>query len=83
MKKLHRHRFIYKILKIIINPFLKRKFNYSYEKVKPANHPYIVLANHNTDYDPLFVGMAFPDQMYYVASEHIFRWGFKIGRAHV
>ncbi len=76
MKKLHWHRFIYKILKIIINPFLKRKFNYSYEKVKPANHPYIVLANHNTDYDPLFVGMAFPDQMYYVASEHIFRWGF-------
>ena len=22
------------------------------------------------------VGLAFPDQMYYVASEHIFRWGF-------
>lgn len=76
MNSLHWHRFIYKILKTIITPFLKRKFNYSYEKIKPTNHPYIVLANHNTDYDPLLVTLAFSDQMYYVASEHIFRWGF-------
>ena len=76
MKSLYWHRFIYKILKIIVAPFLKRKLNYSYEKVKPKNRPYVVLANHNTDYDPLLVGLAFQHQMYYVASEHIFRWGF-------
>lgn len=76
MKSLYWHRFIYRILKVIVKPFLIRKFNYSYEEAKPVNRPYIVLANHNTDYDPLLVGLAFPDQMYYVASEHIFRWGF-------
>lgn len=76
MKGLYWHRFVYRILKIIMAPILKRKLNYSYEKVKPSSRPYIVLANHNTDYDPLLVGLAFPDQIYYVASEHIFRWGF-------
>lgn len=76
MKSLYWHRFIYRILKIIIKPFLKMKLNYSYEKAKPTSGPYIVLANHNTDYDPILVGLAFRNQMYYVASEHIFRWGF-------
>ena len=76
MKSLYWHRFIYRILKIIIEPFLKMKLNYSYEKAKPTSGPYIVLANHNTDYDPILVGLAFRNQMYYVASEHIFRWGF-------
>ncbi|NLL67908.1 MAG: 1-acyl-sn-glycerol-3-phosphate acyltransferase, partial [Clostridiaceae bacterium] len=76
MKILYWHRFIYRILKIIVRPFLTKKLKYSYEIAKPTHHPYIVLANHNTDYDPLLIGLAFPDQMYYVASEHIFRWGF-------
>lgn len=75
MKGLYWHRFIYRILKTLIIPIFKRKLNYSYKKVQPSGRPYIVLANHNTDYDPLLVGLAFPYQMYYVASEHIFRWG--------
>lgn len=76
MKGLYWHRFVYKILQIVMNPILKKKLNYSYVKYFPTNHPYIVLANHNTDYDPLLLGLAFPNQIYYVASEHIFRWGF-------
>jgi len=75
MKILYWHRFVYRILHIFLKPYLVKKLNYSYEKAKPKNTPYIVLANHNTDYDPFLVGLAFPDQMYYVASEHIFRWG--------
>ena len=76
MKGLAWHRFVFRVLQIVMGPFLKRKLNYSYEKVKPSSHPYVILANHNTDYDPLLIGLAFPDHMYYVASEHIFRWGF-------
>lgn len=76
MKGLHWHRFVFRMLQIFLGPILKRKLNYSYEKVKPSGRPYIILANHNTDYDPFLVGLAFPDHMYYVASEHIFRWGF-------
>ncbi|HHW23684.1 MAG TPA: 1-acyl-sn-glycerol-3-phosphate acyltransferase [Clostridiaceae bacterium] len=73
---LYWHRFVFKALQIFLGPVLVRKLNYSYEKVKPSGYPYIILANHNTDYDPFLVGMAFPHHMYYVASEHIFRWGF-------
>lgn len=76
MKGLAWHRFVFRVLQIVMGPFLKRKLNYSYEKVKPSSRPYVILANHNTDYDPLLIGLAFPDHMYYVASEHIFRWGF-------
>ena len=35
---------------------------------------YIVLSNHVTDFDVLFVAASFPRQMYFVASEHIARW---------
>ena len=35
----------------------------------------LVVANHNMDYDPILVSMAFDDHLYFVASEHVFRWG--------
>lgn len=75
MKSLSWHRVAYSVLRVLVCPFLNHKLNYSYEKAQPKSSPYIVLANHNTDYDPFLVGFAFPHQIYYVASEHIFRWG--------
>lgn len=70
-----KHVFIYKFLRPLVIVFLKIKFGYTYtcpKKELPEN--YIVLSNHVTDYDPVFVGAAFPNQMYFVASEHISRW---------
>lgn len=68
------HTFVWKILRLIVSPFIRLKFNYTpqicYEK-----GPVIVLCNHNTDWDPLFLGIAFPGYLSLVASEHIFRWG--------
>jgi len=75
MKGLRWHRFVFRALQIFLGPILKRKLNYHYEKAKPSGRPYIILANHNTDYDPFLIGMAIPDHTYFVASEHIFRWG--------
>ncbi len=73
--------FIYTFLRPLVSIFLRLKFGYTYTGPKttlPDN--YIVLSNHVTDYDPVFVGVAFPRQMYFVASEHISRWkhGFKL-----
>ena len=56
--------------------FLKCKFGYRYQKAKNLPDNYIVLSNHATDFDPLFVGVSFSRQMYFVASEHIARWKF-------
>ncbi len=43
----------------------------------PDTGPCLVLSNHNTDWDPLLLACSFRRQMYFVASEHIFRWGWK------
>lgn len=76
MKGFFRHQLVYKLLRHMIRPFLKWKFNYSCSKETVHHHPYIVLSNHNTDFDPFLVGLSFNESMYYVASDHIFRWGY-------
>ena len=54
--------------------FLFIKFGYRYEIAKNLPKNYIVLANHTTDFDPIFTAVSFPKQMYFVGSEHISRW---------
>lgn len=72
MKK--RHIFFYHLLRPVVALFLKLKFGYRFEKAKNLPEQYMVLANHTTDWDPLFVAVAFKRQMYFVGSEHIARW---------
>ena len=72
MKK--RHLFFYKFFYLPVLIFLKLKFGYRFKVARNLPGPYIVLSNHNTDYDMLLVGLSFPRQMYFVASEHILRW---------
>lgn len=55
--------------------FLKIKFGYRRERCREQG-PCIILCNHNTDWDPLLLGQAFRQRISFVASEHIFRWGF-------
>lgn len=71
-----KHIIFYKVLRPLVAIFLKCKFGYKYQKAKNLPDNYIVLSNHATDYDPLFVGVSFSNQMYFVASEHIARWKF-------
>lgn len=54
--------------------FIKLKFGYTFEKPQNLPENYIVLSNHTTDFDPLFVGLSFKRQMFFVGSEHISRW---------
>jgi len=69
------HKCVWALLRLVLRPFLILRFNYTYEKCK-IDGPVLVMGNHDTNWDPLFLGCAFPRQMYFVASEHIFRWGF-------
>ncbi len=70
------HKTVWKILRILAGFFIRHKYNYSYDTVRPKSDNYIVLSNHSIDLDPIFIGLSFPNQMYFVASEHIFRLGF-------
>ncbi len=69
-----KHRFIYAALRPLVALFLLIKFNYRAERPRNLPENYIVLANHTTDFDPLFVAVGLRKQMYFVASEHIARW---------
>ena len=74
-----KHIFFYRILRPVVKGFLKCRFGYKYKTAENLPDNYIVLSNHVTDYDPLFVAASFERQMYFVASEHIFRWGWISG----
>ncbi len=73
-----KHKLVIAIIRPIGFLFAKLKFNFKFKKAKKEELPenYIVLSNHVTDYDPILVGLSFPNQMYFVASEHITRWGW-------
>ena len=72
MKK--RVNFFWYTIRPLLIPVLWVKFGYRRKIAKNLPETYLVLANHNTDWDPLLVATSFPRQMYFVASEHISRW---------
>lgn len=66
----------WRFLQWLIGGFIKRKFNLDAKEFN-IDGPCILIPNHVSNWDPLLVAMSFPKkQMYFVASEHIFRWGF-------
>lgn len=71
-----RHRVYWRIFRFVIRPYLCGVLRFSPEPAPKTEAPVLVLANHNTDFDPAFVALSFENQMYFVASEHIFRWGW-------
>lgn len=76
MNEKARHKRSYPLIRCLVRPIFKRIFNYDFPVIQDIEGPYIVLANHNLELDPVLVALAFPKQMYFVASEHIMRKGF-------
>ena len=71
-----RHRRVYSFLKATLGTIIQRIYAFHPEKAKLGKGPYLITANHNGDLDPALIAMSFPEHMYFVASEHIFRKGF-------
>ena len=71
------HRFVFLLLRHTIAPLIKRIMRYSFDKQKGPDAPSILISNHNTNLDPALVAMCFSRHMYFLASEHAFRNGFK------
>lgn len=68
------HQVLYGIIRAVVRPFMRHRYNTALQNVAPKSSPCIVLANHTTNEDPILMGMAFP-HMYFVASEQLFRMG--------
>ncbi len=71
---LKRQKLYWKILRPLVIVFLYLKFGYTFKTAKNLPDNFILLSNHNTDFDPLLVGVSFKNSLRYVASEHISRW---------
>ena len=76
-KQSNRHnKILNRALVIIVRPFFKRIFRFSFKSEKLSG-PTLVVSNHVTNFDPVLVSLCFPkDHMHFVASEHLFRKGF-------
>ncbi len=66
-----RHRIIIGTAKIILWPFLKLKYHFSYKKFQKDKRGYLVLANHQTAFDQFFIAYLFNLKTYYVASDDL------------
>ena len=69
-----RHRIVWKLLRPLAKlvSWLRLGFRAVPARVKG---PYLLVCNHVTDWDPVLVACSFPEQHYYVASEHLMRSG--------
>lgn len=70
------HKCFYTFMRILIMPWFATFGHYRWKVYKPQSHTYIVMTNHNTNYDFFLTGLSFRRHMYYVASEAILRKGF-------
>lgn len=70
-----RHKRIWTVLRFLLKPFFIFIFKFKFEKAPNLKEPYLVLSNHNSDLDPALMAFSFPKQMYFVASEHVYRRG--------
>ena len=72
-----RHRVVRNILSVFLIPYCSLKYGIKVEKFKnPEKSPYLILFNHQTGFDQFFVGAAFKDPIYYMATEDIFSNGW-------
>lgn len=68
-----RHVFIKKALHFFFHLPMKLKYRYSYEKFKiKKGEKYIVVCNHTTTLDPIFLNLAFNKMLYFVGSDDLF-----------
>ena len=74
MEHLRRYQFSWRVIRFLLKP-VRCQFNYDPEICREKG-TLLVVCNHNTDWDPILLGLGFPSYMSFVASEHIFRWGF-------
>ena len=77
MKGRKRHDFVYRLGWMLVHRPMARMFNFEYDTIDAGHSPYIVISNHLTNYDPILIGLSFRKLMYYVASDHVLRSGFK------
>ncbi len=73
----------HKVATAILRPFVWAYCRMAHNLILPAASelkqiptPCFVVANHNSNLDPVFLSLCIPSPVFYVASDHLFRLGF-------
>ena len=75
METWKRHRIIWRLLYVLSSGWVCRRFNMTHEDLR-VDGPVLLVPNHVSAWDPPLVAMSLREkQVYYVASEHLFRLG--------
>lgn len=77
---LDRYTVVYKVIKPFLFVYFFIRYNVRFVHFKPmegSKPPYLVFCNHVSDWDPFFIAFCFPFPVFFVASDHLFRLGFK------
>lgn len=75
MDKKKRHLRAWKFIYRLLHRPISRKFNLTSD-ICEYDGPCMIISNHVTNWDPILLGFSFPKKnVYYVASEHLFRKG--------
>ena len=67
---------VYRIMRVFARLYFRIRGDYEWQDFTPKYKANLILTNHTTNWDFLYMGMAFKGHTYFVASEHIFRAGF-------
>jgi len=67
---------VFRIVLPFVRPLSKWLLNYSFQPLPKVEGPYLLLCNHNTDFDCVLLGISAGKQVYFVATENVLRMGF-------
>lgn len=72
-----RHRVVTALVRPFFSVFVRLKYHIKVDRFKQqGKRNWLVLSNHQTDFDQFFVGLAFKRQIYYMAMEDLFSNGW-------
>jgi 1-acyl-sn-glycerol-3-phosphate acyltransferase len=72
-----RHRLFLGIVQPLFGPFFKWYYRFNGKRISiKQGGPYLILSNHTSEFDIIFMGLTFDQPLYFVASDQLLNSGF-------
>jgi len=68
---LGRNKWIWKAMQTVLGPIFRRRLQFTCGRFRVRSKRFVVVANHATDYDPVMLGMMFPQYLRFVTTERV------------
>lgn len=75
LRNLRRHHGTYNAAKFLAGRLFQAKARFSYEPYRPKSGCFLLISNHTTMLDPIYLAIAFREYLRFVSSDHLLRLG--------